>query len=356
MRWLVTGGAGYIGAHVVAALGASGIESVVIDDLSTGDARRLPAGVPLVRADVRDGGALEDLFRRHRFDGVIHLAARKDVAESTTHPLRYYEENLDGLRSVLDAVAISGTPSVLFSSSAAVYGTPLRSPVGELDVTTPENAYGRTKLIGEWMLRDAAASGGFRWCALRYFNVAGAGAPHLRDHGGTNLVPRLLQAAAAGRPATVYGTDYPTADGTAVRDYVHVADIADAHVRAALALHRGEIRDEVLNIGRGEGASVLQMIDAVAAALGRPLPYAAAPRRAGDPAEVVASPDRIRDLLGWHARHDLDDIVRSAAGDHSPPGRHSAAGKHSATGTATATAPETHTGQKSRNKLKNTQR
>lgn len=124
MRWLVTGGAGYIGAHVVAALGASGIESVVIDDLSTGDARRLPAGVPLVRADVRDGGALEDLFRRHRFDGVIHLAARKDVAESTTHPLRYYEENLDGLRSVLDAVAISGTPSVLFSSSAAVYGTP----------------------------------------------------------------------------------------------------------------------------------------------------------------------------------------------------------------------------------------
>lgn len=169
-------------------------------------------------------------------------------------------------------------------------------------------------------------------------------------------MPRLLQAAAAGRPATVYGTDYPTADGTAVRDYVHVADIADAHVRAALALHRGEIRDEVLNIGRGEGASVLQMIDAVAAALGRPLPYAAAPRRAGDPAEVVASPDRIRDLLGWHARHDLDDIVRSAAGDHSPPGRHSAAGKHSATGTATATAPETHTGQKSRNKLKNTQR
>jgi UDP-glucose 4-epimerase len=313
VRWLVTGGAGYIGAHVVTALGESGIESVVVDDLSTGRAARLPLGVPLVRADVRNSTSMRDLFRRYQPDGVIHLAARKDVAESTAHPLRYYQDNLDGLRSVLAAVAATGTRSVLFSSSAAVYGTPPRSPVSELDRTAPENAYGRTKLIGEWMLRDAAASGAFGWCALRYFNVAGAGAPHLRDHGGTNLVPRLLRAAQQGLPATVYGADYPTPDGTAVRDYVHVADIADAHVRAALALEHGEVKDEVLNIGRGEGASVLQMIAAVSDALGRPLPYAVAPRRPGDPAAVVASPARIRDLLGWTARHGLDEIVRSAA-------------------------------------------
>ncbi|WP_238010836.1 UDP-glucose 4-epimerase GalE [Dactylosporangium sp. AC04546] len=315
MRWLVTGGAGYIGAHIVNALGASGIESIVVDNLSTGRANRLPLGVPLVRADVRDGVTMREIFRRHQPHGVIHLAARKDVAESNAYPLRYYQDNLDGLRAVLDAAAGSGTRSVLFSSSAAVYGTPRRSPVREQDPTAPENAYGRTKLVGEWMLRDAAASGGFRWAALRYFNVAGAAKPHLRDHGGTNLVPRLLRAAALGIPATVYGTDYPTLDGTAVRDYVHVADIADAHVRAALALHRGELRDEVLNIGRGEGASVLQMIAAVSRALGRSLPYDAAPRRPGDPAAVVASPARILACLGWRARHGLDAIVRSAAGD-----------------------------------------
>ncbi|WP_433055990.1 UDP-glucose 4-epimerase GalE [Dactylosporangium sp. CS-033363] len=312
MRWLVTGGAGYIGAHVVAALQEAAVECIVIDDLSTGRAARVPFGVPLLRADVRDGAAVREAFRRHRPDGVIHLAARKDVAESTAHPLRYYQDNLDGLRAVLAAVAATGTRSVLFSSSAAVYGTPRRSPVREQDATEPANAYGRTKLIGEWMLRDAAAGGGFRWAALRYFNVAGAAAPHLRDEGGSNLVPRLLRAAELGIPATVYGTDYPTADGTAVRDYVHVADIADAHVRAALALAADEVRDEVLNVGRGEGASVLQMIAAVGRALGRPLPYDEAPRRTGDPAAVVASPARIRARLGWRARHNLHAIVTSS--------------------------------------------
>ncbi|WP_433214137.1 UDP-glucose 4-epimerase GalE [Dactylosporangium sp. CS-047395] len=312
MRWLVTGGAGYIGAHVVAALQEAAVECIVVDDLSTGRAARVPFGVPLLRADVRDGAAMREAFLRHRPDGVIHLAARKDVAESTAHPLRYYQDNLDGLRAVLAAVAAAGTRSVLFSSSAAVYGTPRRSPVREQDPTEPANAYGRTKLIGEWMLRDAAAGGGFRWAALRYFNVAGAAAPHLRDEGGTNLVPRLLRAAGLGIPATVYGTDYPTADGTAVRDYVHVADIADAHVRAALALAADELRDEVLNVGRGEGASVLQMIAAVGRALGRPLPYDEAPRRLGDPAAVVASAARIRARLGWRARHNLHAIVTSS--------------------------------------------
>jgi UDP-glucose 4-epimerase len=312
VSWLVTGGAGYIGAHVVTALSEAGLDPVVVDDLSTGFANRIPPDVPLERADVRDAPTMAAIFTRYRPAGVIHLAARKDVAESTSHPLRYYRDNLDGLRSVVSAAVDSGTRAVLFSSSAAVYGTPSRCPVTETDATMPENAYGRTKLVGEWMLRDAAATAGFGWAALRYFNVAGAGAPHLRDLGGSNLVPRLLRAAAIGIPATVYGVDYPTPDGSAVRDYVHVADIAEAHVSAARALAAGAIRNEVFNIGRGAGSSVLEMVTAVGRALGRDLPYDAAPRRRGDPAAVVASTDRIAARLGWRARFGLDDIVRSA--------------------------------------------
>jgi len=314
VTWLVTGGAGYIGAHVVHALRAAGLATVVIDDLSSGIAGRLPADVPLIRMDVRDGARVCDVFGSYRPAGVLHLAARKDVAESTVHPLRYYRDNLDGLRSVLGATVRHQVPAVLFSSSAAVYGTPNRSPVTEDDPTEPENPYGRTKLIGEWMLRDAVAGGRFAWAALRYFNVAGAATPELADRGGTNLVPRLLHAAARGVPATVFGTDYPTPDGSAIRDYIHVADIADAHVRVALALAGGEIAAEVLNIGRGQGSSVLEMVQAVGRALGRDLPYTGAPRRPGDPAAVVACADRIADRLGWRARYDLDSIVASAAG------------------------------------------
>jgi UDP-glucose 4-epimerase len=312
VSWLVTGGAGYIGAHVVTALSEAGLDAVVVDDLSTGVATRLPSGVPLERADVRDAPTMAAIVARYRPVGVIHLAARKDVAESTSHPLRYYRDNLDGLRSILSAAVDGGTRAVLFSSSAAVYGTPARCPVTEADATMPENAYGRTKLVGEWMLRDAAATAGFGWAALRYFNVAGAGAPHLRDLGGSNLVPRLLRAAAIGIPATVYGIDYPTSDGSAVRDYVHVADIAEAHVSAARALAAGAVNGEVFNVGRGAGCSVLEMIAAVGRALRRDLPYDAAPRRRGDPAAVIASTDRIAGRLGWRARFDLDDIVNSA--------------------------------------------
>jgi UDP-glucose 4-epimerase len=313
VRWLITGGAGYIGAHVTRALRAAGLETVVLDDLSSGYAHRLPADVPLVRADVRDTIAVTEAFARFRPHGVVHLAARKDVGESIVHPLRYYGANLDGLRSILTAGANHHTASMLFSSSAAVYGTPWTSPVTEDDPTVPDNPYGRTKLVGEWMLRDAASTAGFGWAALRYFNVAGAGAPELRDIGTTNLVPRLLRAARTGEPAQVYGGDWPTPDGSAIRDYVHVADIADAHACAALALQDGEIGAEVLNVGRGEGTSVLEMITAIGAVTGQPLPYLVGPRRAGDPAEVVASADRIRERLGWKARYDLTDIVRSAA-------------------------------------------
>ncbi len=317
MAWLVTGGAGYIGAHVVRALLESGVEAVVVDDLSTGYPSRIPDGVPLLTLDVRDTVALTGILARYRPVGVVHLAARKDVAESVAHPLRYYRDNLDGLRAVLTAATVTGTRNVLFSSSAAVYGTPARVPVPEDAPTAPENAYGRTKLVGEWLLRDTAASTHLSWAAMRYFNVAGAATPVLRDRGLTNLVPRLLRAAHDGTPATVYGADYPTPDGSAVRDYVHVCDVAEAHVSAALALESGAFTGEILNVGRGTGASVLEMVEAVGRACRRPLAYTLGPRRTGDPAEVVACVDRIAARLGWRARFDLDAIVRSAAGDAS---------------------------------------
>lgn len=312
MTLLVSGGAGYIGAHVVHALLDSGFEAVVIDDLSTGSMARIPDGVPFVRADVRDTPRVRTAFARYRPTAVIHLAGLKDVAESVARPLRYYRDNLDGLRSVLSAVVDQGIGAVLFSSSAAVYGTPDRCPVTEADQTRPQNTYGRTKLVGEWMLRDAALAGGFAWTALRYFNVAGALRPDLREIGGSNLVPSLLRAAELGRAAQVYGSDYGTPDGSAVRDYVHVGDIAEAHVCAALAMADGAVSGEVFNVGRGEGASVLQMVAAVGRALGRDLPHETAPRRPGDPSEVVACADRIRERLGWRARYDLDEIVRSS--------------------------------------------
>jgi UDP-glucose 4-epimerase len=312
---MVTGGAGYIGAHVVHALQANGNDVVVVDDLSTGIPDRVPQDVPLERLDVCDLTAVGEAMSRHRPDGVIHLAGRKDVAESTREPLRYYQENLDGLRSVLHAVSSQRVKHVLFSSSAAVYGNPVRpGPVSESAFAKPENPYGRTKLIGEWLLRDAAASAGFGWAALRYFNVAGAGSAALADCGLTNLVPRLIKAAKEGASANVYGGDYPTRDGSAIRDYVHICDVAEAHVQTALALAGGALHADVLNVGRGEGASVLEMINAVVRASGTPLSYVVGPRRAGDPAEVVASVDEIAKRVGWTARFGLDDIVASAAG------------------------------------------
>ncbi|HYN96589.1 MAG TPA: UDP-glucose 4-epimerase GalE [Pilimelia sp.] len=312
MTWLVTGGAGYIGAHVVHALRSAGEPAVVLDNLATGLAARVPDDVPLVKADVRDAAEVTNAVRQYAVTGVIHLAARKDVAESVAEPLTYYRDNLNGLRTVLGAAAAHGARDVVFSSSAAVYAPTPSGRVDETSATAPSNAYGRTKLAGEWMLRDAAAASGLRFAALRYFNVAGAGAPNLADVGQTNLVPRLLRAAADGRPAQVYGLDHPTRDGSCIRDYVHVADIAAAHVAAAAALRAGRIDAETINIGRGTGVSVLEMVDAVRRTTGRPLPVEPAPARQGDPPSVVAAANRATEVLGWSASRDLDDIVGSA--------------------------------------------
>jgi UDP-glucose 4-epimerase len=312
VTWLVTGGAGYIGAHVVHTLHLAGVRVVVLDNLSTGLAVRVPDGVALVKADVRDRAAVSGALAVHGVTGVIHLAARKDVGESLADPLGYYRDNVGGLRTVLSAAVSRGVRDIVFSSSAAVYGPAPTGRVDENSPTVPANPYGRTKLIGEWLLRDAAQTHGLRTVSLRYFNVAGAAAPALADVGATNLVPRLLRAVQEGRPAQVYGLDHSTADGSCVRDYVHVADIAEAHLVAATALREGRLDHDVLNIGRGAGVSVLEMIRAVRRICDQPLPSQTAPPRAGDPPCVVAAADRIYEALGWRARRDLDDIVSSA--------------------------------------------
>ncbi|HSK59984.1 MAG TPA: UDP-glucose 4-epimerase GalE [Actinomycetospora sp.] len=309
-RWLVTGGAGYIGAHTVRALRARGDEVVVLDDLSAGLAARVDDDVPLVRASVLDEDAVAGALTDHRLDGVMHFAARKSVPASVAHPLDYWRENVEGLRSVLGAAARAGVERVVYSSSAAVYGATTGAAVTEDARCAPVNPYGTTKLAGEWLLADVHRATGLRYVALRYFNVAGAHDARLADRGRENLVPIVLDAVVHGDAPTVFGADYDTPDGSCVRDFVHVDDLADAHV-AATALLDGPCA-ETLNVGVGRGYSVLEVMATVARVAGRPVEPVVADRRPGDPAAVVADVTRIGERLGWSARHDLEDIVASA--------------------------------------------
>ncbi|MFG2477033.1 UDP-glucose 4-epimerase GalE [Streptomyces fagopyri] len=315
MTWLITGGAGYIGAHVVRAMRDAGEQAVVYDDLSTGIAERVPQGVPLVTGATLDAGLLARTLTEHAVTGVVHLAAKKQVGESVDLPLRYYRENVEGLRVVLEAVTAASVRSFVFSSSAAVYGMPSAAAgdlVTEETPCVPMSPYGETKLAGEWLVRATGRATGLSTASLRYFNVAGAAGPELADVGVFNLVPMVFEKLTEGAPPRVFGDDYPTPDGTCVRDYIHVVDLADAHVAAARALDASPGRDLTLNIGRGEGVSVREMIDLINAATGYDLPPVTAPRRAGDPARVVASADRIRGELGWKARYDVQDMITSA--------------------------------------------
>lgn len=312
MSWLVTGGAGYIGAHVVHALCSRGEPVVVLDDLSTGDAARVPSDVPLVQATVLDAAALERALRDHQVQGVIHIAAKKQVGESMAEPLRYYRENVEGLRTLLAAVQAAGVERVVFSSSAATYGLPSGTGLlREQDAVRPISPYGETKLVGEWLLAGQGQATGLRTCALRYFNVAGAVTPELGDPGVFNLIPLVFQAMYGGRQPTVFGADYDTPDGTCIRDYIHVADIADAHAAALLRLDDPGFTG-VYNVGRGQGSSVLEVIREVAAVTGVELAPVVAPRRAGDPPRSVAAVDRVTADLGWRASHDLAAMVSSA--------------------------------------------
>ncbi|WAX79734.1 UDP-glucose 4-epimerase GalE [Streptomyces sp. KMM 9044] len=315
MTWLITGGAGYIGAHVVRVMTEAGERAVVYDDLSTGIPDRVPDGIPLVVGSVLDGERVARALADHEVTGVVHLAAKKQVGESVGHPLHYYRENVEGLRVLLEAVtAADATSSFVFSSSAAVYGTP---PSGAGLVTEdtpclPMSPYGETKLAGEWLVRATGRAAGLSTACLRYFNVAGAARPELADTGVHNLVPMVFEKLTANEPPQVFGDDYPTPDGTCVRDYIHVVDLAEAHVAAARALRTAPGRDLILNVGRGEGVSVRDMIDRINTLTGHGLRPTIAPRRPGDPASVVASSDRAATELGWKARHSVDDMITSA--------------------------------------------
>ncbi|MFJ3673449.1 UDP-glucose 4-epimerase GalE [Streptomyces sp. NPDC090106] len=312
MTWLITGGAGYIGAHVVRAMTGAGERAVVYDDLSSGVAARLPKGVPLVVGSTLDADRLASALAEHGITGVVHLAAKKQVGESVERPLHYYRENIEGLRILLERATAAGVGSFVLSSSAAVYGMPDVDLVTEETPCVPLSPYGETKLAGEWLVRATGRATGLSTACLRYFNVAGAASPELADTGVHNLIPMVFEKLTEHAAPRIFGDDYATPDGTCVRDYIHVTDLAEAHVAAARALRSSPGRSLTLNIGTGTGVSVREMIDRVNAVTGHDLPPVVGPRRPGDPARVVASADRITAELGWKARHDVQDMIASA--------------------------------------------
>jgi UDP-glucose 4-epimerase len=314
--WLVTGGAGYIGAHIVRAFIAQGLDVVVLDDLSSGHPSFVPDGVPFVKATILDTEAVTAALRGHSAAGVVHLAGFKYAGVSVQRPLHTYEQNVTGTASVLSAMADAGIGSLVFSSSAAVYGTPHTDLVTEATPTTPESPYGESKLIGEWLIRDqarATADGDvpLHHTSLRYFNVVGSGDATVVDTSPHNLFPLALEAVAAGRRPKIFGDDYPTPDGTCVRDSVHVADVALAHVAAAQALEAGRPLEPAYNLGSGDGVSVRQIMEAVAAVTETDIEPTIEPRRPGDPARIVASGAAAARDLGWAMRHDLHEMVAS---------------------------------------------
>jgi UDP-glucose 4-epimerase len=310
MTWLVTGGAGYIGAHVVHALRSRGEAVVVIDDLSTGSADRV-GDAELVVGSVLDGDLVRSVLAAHQVQGAVHLAAKKQVGESVVEPMMYYRENIDGLRVLLESLTAAHVPRLLFSSSAATYGMPDVDLVDESTPTNPINPYGETKLVGEWMCNAVSKAHGLHCVSMRYFNVAGAGEDQLGDPAALNLIPMVFERLEAGQAPKVFGDDYPTPDGTCIRDYVHVADLADAHAEALLRAD-SLVSGTVLNVGTGTGSSVAQVMGMVAEVTGIELVPEVVQRRAGDPPRLVASVDRIHSELGWTASHDLRDMVASA--------------------------------------------
>ena len=313
---IVTGGAGFVGSHACKALAASGYLPVTVDNLSTGHADAVKWG-PLEQIDVRDRSALADVLRRHKATAVMHFAAFAVVADSIARPDQYYDNNVGGLISLLAAMKTTGIDRLVFSSSCATYGIPPSVPIREDAPQVPINPYGWTKLMGEQMIRDQAQAFGLRYAILRYFNAAGAdpeGELSERHDPETRLIPLALMAAAGTHPGLkVYGTDYDTPDGTCIRDYIHVSDLAAAHLKALRHLELGG-EPLALNLGTGRGQSIREVCASVARVTGRTVPSADAPRRPGDPPALVADPSSAQRKLDFRAtRSDLDTIVRDAA-------------------------------------------
>ncbi|MGJ9422676.1 UDP-glucose 4-epimerase GalE [Aeromicrobium sp. CF3.5] len=312
MSILVTGGAGYIGSHVVRAFRLAGLDCVVVDDFSSGHREFIPSDVEIVDRSILDTTHVAKAMTENAVEAVVHLAGFKYAGVSVQRPLHTYEQNVQGTVSLLAAMKEADVESIVFSSSAATYGTPDVDIVTERTPTTPESPYGETKLIGEWLLRDAGRAHGLRHTSLRYFNVVGSAVADLYDTSPHNLFPLVLDALVEGRTPRINGTDYPTPDGTCVRDYIHVADLADAHVVAAQKLLAGESLEPVYNLGSGDGVSVRQIMTAMATATGIDFEPEVTDRRPGDPARIVAAGDLAARDLGWTMRHSIDQMVASA--------------------------------------------
>jgi len=311
---VVTGGAGYIGSHMVQALARAGYRVVILDDLSTGHPAAVHHG-ELVQASLADRGDLRALLFRHRPCAIFHFAASCQVKESVENPIYYYKNNVSGTLNLLEAALETGVPRFIFSSTAAVYGEPEESPITEAHPAIPINPYGWSKLHGEGMVADAGKAYGMQYMIFRYFNAAGADPANRlgEDHRPeTHLIPLALRAAMwEEQELQVYGNDYPTSDGTCIRDYVHVLDLVDAHLRGLQHLEQGG-ESVILNLGTEHGTSVLQILDGIERVTSLKVPHQIVARRPGDPAVLVASPAKAKRLLDWEPKRDLDEIIRTA--------------------------------------------
>jgi UDP-glucose 4-epimerase len=313
VKLLVTGGAGYIGSIVAQQLLGQGHSVVVFDNLERGHREAVPEGAELIVGDLLDQAAIGEAVAGQGFDGALHFAALALVAESVAHPERYYRTNVTGTLNLLEALRDAGVPRLVFSSTCAVYGQPDEVPIAESTRTHPVNAYGASKLAVDFMIRDFCTAYGLAAVSLRYFNVAGASGELGEDHEPeTHIIPNVLRAAAGQNPhVNIFGTDYPTRDGTAVRDYIHIEDLAAAHLLALDAARAGE--HQIYNLGNGNGFSVREVVAAAQTVTGREIPVVEADRRPGDPAELVAASERVRSALGWSPRKpSLEEMVGDA--------------------------------------------
>lgn len=314
MSVLVTGGAGYIGSHVARLLTEAGTQVIVVDDLSTGKESRI-SGLTSYQMDLSDASAakdIENLLNQHNVDSVIHLAALKQVGASVENPEEYFNKNLGGQANLFLGMRSAGVKKLVFSSSAAAYGVPDVDLVSEDETTSPINPYGQTKLIGEWMAANAETAWGLRFVNLRYFNVAGAGWDDLADTQVLNLIPIVFEAINKKASPKVYGADYNTPDGSCIRDYVHVLDLAQAHIQALDYLEKSQRQFNTFNVGTGTGSSVLEVIKQIQKTSGIDFEYEIVARRAGDPARLIADASRIESAMGWKAKNSLTEIVESA--------------------------------------------